>query len=53
MYLETRIVIKDNAQVTIRIKSLNWQGTIYGLEVDGKIIKTGCEHAITEMYDNF
>ncbi len=53
MYLQTKIVIKENRQLTVRIKSLNWQGTRYGLEVDGKITKTGSEQLITKMYDNF
>lgn len=53
MYLQTKIVIRDDGQITVRIKSLNWQGTIYGLEVNGEIKHTGSEHFITEMYDNF
>ncbi len=46
-------IIKENRQITVRIKSLNWQGARYGLEADGKIIKTGSEQIITEIYDNF
>lgn len=53
MYLQTKTVIKGNRQITVRIKSLNWQGTRCGLEVDGEIIKTGTEQLIQEMYDNF
>lgn len=53
MYLQKKTVIRKNRQLTVRIKSLNWQGTRYGLEVDGEITKTGSEQLITEMYDNF
>ena len=53
MYIATKIVIRENRFVKVRIKSLNWQATIYGLEVDGEITKTGSEQLIKEMYDNF
>lgn len=53
MYIATKIVIRENRFVKVRIKSLNWQATMYGLEVDGEIKNTGSEQLIREMYDNF
>ena len=52
MYLATKKVIREK-QITVRIKSLNWQGTQYGLEVDGEIVRTGSEELIYDLYDNF
>ena len=53
MYIATKTVIRDNGQIKVRIKSLNWQGTRYGLEVDGEITKTGSEEFITNLYNKF
>lgn len=53
MYIATKIVIRENRSVKVRIKSLNWQGTRYGLEVDGEIKNTGSEQVIRDLYDSF
>lgn len=53
MYLQTKTVIKDNTLIKVRIKSLNWEGTIYGFEVNGEIKKIGTKQLIEEMYNNF
>lgn len=52
MYIKTKIVTRKQ-QLRVRIKSLNWQGTLYGLEVNGEIIKTGSEEVIQELYDRY
>lgn len=52
MYIATKTVIKEE-QITLRIKALNWQGTMYGLEVNGEITKTGSYEFITNLYDNY
>lgn len=53
MYLNTKKAIRNNGVITVRIKSLNWQGTRYGLEVDGQIVEIATYETIMEMYEKY
>ena len=52
MYIATKKAIRNNEVVTIRIKSINWNGTRYALEMDGETIATGSLEVIEEKYNN-
>lgn len=51
MFIESKTVIRDNGQIRVRIKSVNWDGTRFGLYVDGECVKIGSYEVIKGAYD--
>lgn len=53
MYIESKTVIKNNKEISVKIKVLNYSETLFGLVVNDKIVKTGNAKLIFKAYDNF
>lgn len=53
MFIESKTVIRDNGQIRVRIKSLNWDGTRYGLYVDGECVSVGSYEVIKSAYNRY
>ncbi len=53
MFIESKTVIRENGQIEVRIKSLNWDGTMYGLYVDGECVRRGSYEVIENEYNQY
>lgn len=53
MFIATKEIIRNGKLLTVRIKSLNWEGTRYGLYINGEQISIGSMDVIESMYEQY